>query len=271
MWAGLFARLGGASPGLKRSLWKTWYQILAARYQQADWIFMNYGYADPHPGGDLRLSGADEPNRYAIQLYHQLVSAVDLRSAAILEVGCGRGGGCSFLARYLQAAAVLGVDYSEKAIRFCTRAHQAPNLSFRQGDAEALPCEDAAFDAVVNVESSHCYGSVPAFLGEAFRVLKPGGHFLWADMRSSPLVHSTRRQFLDAGFQSLRERDITAEVLRALDLADERKKRMIESQVPALVRKTFGDFAGVRGSRVYEALRSGEVHYLSCVLRKPAA
>ena len=32
----------------------------------------------------------------------------------------------------------------------------------------------AAYDVVLNVESSHCYGSVPDFLKEAARVLKPG-------------------------------------------------------------------------------------------------
>ena len=50
------------------------------------------------------------------------------------------------------------------------------------GDAESLPFGDEMFDAVVNVESSHCYGSTPAFLAQVKRVLRCGGHFLFADL-----------------------------------------------------------------------------------------
>ena len=98
---------------------------------------------------------------------------------------CGRGGGCAYLARYRQPAAVLGIDISPRAIAFCRRIHLVPGLSFRPGDAEALPCPAEAFDVVLNVESSHCYGSMPTFLNEVFRVLVPGGYFLWADLGSA--------------------------------------------------------------------------------------
>src|SRR5204863_875878 len=126
----------------------------------------------------LPLDGADEVNRYSIQLYHHLARTVNMDGARVLEVGCGRGGGCSYLARYQQPASVLGIDFSAKAIAFCNRVHAVPGLTFQQGDAESLPCETGTFDVVLNVESSHCYGSVPAFLGEVFRVLRPGGYFL---------------------------------------------------------------------------------------------
>ncbi|QDU31359.1 Phthiotriol/phenolphthiotriol dimycocerosates methyltransferase [Anatilimnocola aggregata] len=55
-------------------------------------------------------------------------------------------------------------------------------LSFVVGDAENLPFEDDTFDAVVNVESSHCYRSDPAFLAQVRRVLRTGGHVLFADL-----------------------------------------------------------------------------------------
>src|SRR5262249_35711469 len=40
----LLARLSAASPQLQRRLWRAWYDLLAGRYPQADWTFMNYGY-----------------------------------------------------------------------------------------------------------------------------------------------------------------------------------------------------------------------------------
>src|SRR5207253_3061036 len=128
------------------------------------------------------------------------------------EVGCGRGGGCSYLARYRHPQSVLGIDISSRAIAFCRRVHSVPGLGFQQGDAEALPCPAAAFDVVLNVESSHCYGSLPAFLDEVFRVLRPGGYFLWADLVSEERWAAARRQFPAAGFRHRRESVITPNV-----------------------------------------------------------
>jgi len=266
----LFALLGSLSPRWKRVLWRQWYEILAGRYPQADWTFMNYGYAAIEPSAAvLPLEKADEPDRYSIQLYDQLVGAIDLRGARVLEVGCGRGGGCSYIARYLQPRSVLGVDFSENAIAFCKRVHSLPGLSFQRGDAEALPFAAETFDVVLNVESSHCYGSIPAFLGQVFRVLKPGGYFLWADLGPDERLAETRRQFGVAGFTLLHERLITPNVLHALDLISDRKAAAIRHLVPRFLVGSFQDFAGVRGTRVYESLRRGMIQYPSCVLQKP--
>ena len=51
------------------------------------------------------------------------------------------------------------------------------------GNAESLPFADESFDAVINVEASHGYPDFPRFLAEVARVLRPGGHFLYADFR----------------------------------------------------------------------------------------
>jgi SAM-dependent methyltransferase len=267
-----FARLGAASPPLKRWLWRFWYDLLAGRYQQADWTFMNYGYAPTDAGaGELSLAKADEANRYSIQLYHHVTRTVSLRGARVLEVGSGRGGGCSYLARYRQPESVLGIDISAKAVAFCNRVHSSPCLAFRRGDAEALPCPAETFDVVINVESSHCYGSIPAFLGEVFRVLRPGGYFLWADLRAATRLAETRRQFEAAGFWHREEDMITANVLLALDRISAKKEETIRRLVPRLLWPYVADFAGIRGTRVYESLRAGVIQYPSRVLQKPYA
>src|SRR5205085_1835597 len=130
--------------------WRRWYQYLAG-YQIADWRFMNYGFSatetEPTP---LELQPADEPNRYAIQLYHRVASAAPLQGLDVLEVGCGRGGGASFVHRYHRPRSMTGVDFSQKAVRFCREHHRLAGLAFVPGDAEALPLDDEAFDAVLN-------------------------------------------------------------------------------------------------------------------------
>ena len=49
------------------------------------------------------------------------------------------------------------------------------NLRTTYAKAEALPFEDATFDLVTCRIAPHHFDSIPAFLGEVHRVLKPGG------------------------------------------------------------------------------------------------
>ena len=270
----LCAKLVNSSPTMKRRLWRRWYETLAGRYRQPSWNFMNFGYAETDPAvPEVALLEHDQPNRFFIQLYHHVVRPAQprLRHADVLEIGCGRGGGCSYIARYFKPRSVLGIDFSEKAIALCRKEHTEPNLSFRQGDAEALPCGDGSFDIVVNVESSHCYGSMETFLREVNRVLRPGGYFLWTDMCTASTLDTLRQQLLGSGLELVQDQLITHNVLQALDVMNDHKMTMIQSLVPRPFRKGVQDFSGVTGSRLYEDLRTRELEYVSCVLSKPAA
>src|SRR5437016_14665802 len=97
----------------------------------------------------------------ALPIY--VAGSIDLKGLDVLEVGCGRGGGASYIMRYLKPKSMTGVDIAEKAIAFCKRYHTVEGLSFRYGDAESLPFDNNTFDVIVNIESSQCYGSIPRF------------------------------------------------------------------------------------------------------------
>lgn len=267
----LLGGLGAWSPRVKQVLWRTWYELLAGRYRQPDWTFMNYGYAPLEPGDPVPPPGCCRPaDRNALSLYHRAVDGVDLERAKVLEVGSGRGGGCAYLALHRGPASVVGVDFSARAVDFCRTTHRGPNLEFRRGDAEALPCADRSFDVVVNVESSHCYRSFAGFAREVFRVLAPGGRLCWADLGPPDRLDQWLAQFETTGLAIERGGSITPNVVRALDLMGEERLATIRRLVPGPFVGAFGDFAGLPGSRVYRALASGEVAYASAVLRKPA-
>src|SRR5690349_24611416 len=93
---------------LKKVLWRTWYQYLTNSWRSPEWTFMNYGYI----GNNLLLAEEDEKDRCCIQLYRQTVGGIDLTGKDVLEVGSGRGGGSSFIKRYLYPARMIGVDLS---------------------------------------------------------------------------------------------------------------------------------------------------------------
>ncbi|MCH8024962.1 MAG: class I SAM-dependent methyltransferase [Candidatus Marinimicrobia bacterium] len=269
MLANLFRRLVRA-PILRRFLWRRWYDYLARRHADRRWTFMNYGY-QASGDGQLALEPADEPDRYCIQLYHRTVTDVELAGNEVLEVGSGRGGGASYIQRYLAPASTIGVDFSAQAVEFCKANHQVPGLSFRQGDAEALPFDDGSFDVVVNVESSHCYGSMTAFLWEVARVLRPGGHFCFADLRAGAEQTLLQEQLAASALSLVLEEEINREVLRAMEADSQRKLELIQGQFPRWLGKAFRDFAGLRESTVWRHLQSGQARYVRYVFRKAAS
>lgn len=251
----------------RQAAWRAVYEILGARVREPQWAFMNYGYA-PADGPVLTLAPQDEPDRLCIQLYDHVLAGADLTDRDVLEVGSGRGGGASYVARYRQPRTVTGLDFSRSAVALCSRHRQAPGLGFVHGDAQAMPFPDASFDAVINVESSHCYPSMEAFLAEVARVLRPGGRLFFADLRSADEVPRLRDQLHGSGLALHREHDISGEVLRAMQLDNARKLALMDAWIPRPVHRVFRPFAGVEGTRNFTGLGSGRLRYVSAQLAR---
>ncbi|HEU5103038.1 MAG TPA: class I SAM-dependent methyltransferase [Roseiflexaceae bacterium] len=257
------------SPAVRRKLIRFWYQLLTRIDTQAAVLFMNYGYADLGTATLPTAPGVDASQRHCAQLYHHVAGAVDLKGHDVLEVGCGRGGGAAYIKRCLAPRSLTGVDFSDRAIRFCARYHHDTGVAFVPGDAEALPFGASSFDAVVNIESSHCYSSMARFVGEVYRVLRPGGYFLYADFRPHSAVDGLRRDLTQAGFAVRRELNITPNIVLALDQDSDRKLELIRRYGPRLLRARLARFAAVRGTSMYEGFRTGQLDYRSYVLQKP--
>lgn len=256
-----------AIPIVRKALWRLWYPFLTRRLQGEEVLFLNYAFeADPPVG--LTLDPDDESNRACIQLYHHVASQVPLQGRDVLEVSCGHGGGASWITRTLQPASYTGLDLNPAGIRFCQERHRVPGLSFRQGDAQALPFAEASLDAVINVEASHCYPDFPGFLREVARVLRPGGHFLYADFRFDHEIAEWEADLAKSPLMAVQSRDIGAEVLRGMEANAARSEGLVRACLPSFLHGPGRDFAGLPGSRIYEALRSGEVSYRSgCYVR----
>ena len=253
---------------VRKAIWRLWYPFLTRRLRAEEILFLNYAFESEPPMG-LPLSPADEPNRACIQLYHHVATQVDLRGKKVLEVSCGHGGGASYLTRTLEPAHYTGIDLNPAGIRFCRERHRVPGLDFLEGDAGNLMFADHTFDAVVNVEASHCYPDFPRFLAEVARVLRPGGHFLYADFRFADGMAAWEQALAAAPLEVVHSRVINTEVLRGMELNSPRSDALIARHLPGFLQGLGRDFAGVRGSRVYAGLQRGELSYRSYCFARP--
>jgi len=121
-------------------------------------------------------------------LYERLATMLaDEDPHRILDLGCGEGALRAALPSRLQPR-VVGLDASETMLR----AHPPPVV---RADATALPVRAAAFGAVVAVNVLDHLADPVVAIGEAGRVLVPGGTFLaaTASRHDSPELASVWR------------------------------------------------------------------------------
>jgi ubiquinone/menaquinone biosynthesis C-methylase UbiE len=227
---------------------------------------MNYGFSDKNQ--KVTLSEENEPNRYSIQLYHHLATETDIKDKDIAEIGCGRGGGLHYINENFSPATAKGVDLNERAISFCNDHYTAGNISFLQGDAQNLSLKDNSYDVVFNVESSHRYPDMKAFLGEVSRILRKDGYFLFTDFRYDYEIEDMKKELETSGLTVLKERMITQEVVEALKLDDQRRRDLVKKLTPKFLHKIALNFAGTVGSETYNQFDTRKYIYFSYVLKK---
>jgi ArsR family transcriptional regulator len=103
----------------------------------------------------------------------------------VADLGCGEGYLTIEAARF--ARRVIAVDRSDAVLaraQDLARRRGLKNIQWKRGRIEALPVRDASVDLALLSQTLHHADDPSRALGEAVRIVRPGGRVLVLDLRS---------------------------------------------------------------------------------------
>src|SRR3954453_1368588 len=118
----------------------------------------------------------DRCSRYMEQGARIFYEQVDIPAGSqLLDVACGSGQVALWAAR--DGVNVTGVDIAPNLVQRAQARAKAEGLNahFMEGDAEALPFQDASFDVVISLIGAMFAPRPELVAGELLRVCSPGG------------------------------------------------------------------------------------------------
>lgn len=105
----------------------------------------------------------------------------DIQQGRILETAAGTGAVTRAMARALPPEVqIVATDLNQAMLDMAATQLQAPNVTWRQCDAQSLPFEDAAFEAIVCQFGVMFFPDKQKAFREALRVVRPGGRFIFS-------------------------------------------------------------------------------------------
>ena len=122
-----------------------------------------------------------------------------MKGKKVLEIGCGNGVQAKYILEKYSPASMTAIDLNSTNIEIARAEAEKlgiKDIKFQIDDAQKLSTiETKSMDFIFSIESAFHYPDKSSFLKEIYRVLKPGGSYLIADILSIPGKNTPFRKF----------------------------------------------------------------------------
>ena len=147
----------------------------------------------------MKLNGFEtvlmnNPIREWLQWHYEAPKMLTLAKAPFaprtLVFGCGRGVDAQIAFEIFNSESVVAFDLDRRQVDRAKRRigdRYGDRIELREADATAVPFPDADFDLVLDFGIIHHIPAWQVALNEAFRVLRPGGVFLFEEVPKKKL------------------------------------------------------------------------------------
>jgi len=209
------------------------------------------------------------PNKFKgyIELCKYLFHITKAKDSYVLDLGCGFGLMATLFGLY-GAKEVVGYDLNTEKIDLFKKLlfYLGPEINHIKpilGDSSKIKYTDEYFDVIIANETFSHLRELESSMSEAYRVLKPGGHFLIRDGNNSLFLLGKirRRKF----WRRIEQGPVDPSWFRLTDIPlpyFEVRRKMILDKFPQMDLKKLNLFskktAGMFGDEIFEAIREFE-------------
>jgi tocopherol O-methyltransferase len=252
-------------------------------YNNFAWLYRRFWGDHIHHG--LFLKGDEPPEQAQIQMLEHCACLAGIqRGWRVLDVGCGHGATCVYLASQYGCEST-GITVSDRQGELCEENAERAQVKaeFIVADAEAIEFPAAVFDCIWTMESSEHFADKAAYFRKAAQALRPGGMLLLAawtgSMALTPVQHIAE-EFLcpdlitadeysallrQAGLTVLQTEDLTAKVVRTWEIG--RRRARAASALLKFFPPRVARFVDAM-EYILEAYRTRDLHYSVLVARR---
>jgi ubiquinone/menaquinone biosynthesis C-methylase UbiE len=197
--------------------------------------FNTWGYVWPPEWDTNPTTSATDPQRFGKNAYTGLFQSSYVKDYVakrdgkvhVVEMGCGTGAGAHHVcSKVLPKCTYESVDMQRAAIETCRRKF-VPELGGRlvatHANATKLDIKDGAADIVavcethVTEHAGQCGDEDQRFFQTMYRLLKPGGLFVWGNAIPDSTWKPCFEYLESIGMKKLEEHDVTALAVQARD------------------------------------------------------
>lgn len=193
----------------------------------------------------------------------------------LADFGCGIGGTCIYLAKNYPNLKISGVNISSSQVDYANKVKEQNNINgqieYFISDYSKTNLSDSSFDYVIGVESiCHAVDKLLVF-SEAFRVLKPGGFFVFMDYfearEAETLEEKTLLDDFRKGWATLEYIKNHAELLEQVGFSNVSEVSLLDKVTPG-IDNSYNKAVAKLESELVDSSETFMNHLKACVALK---